>query len=272
MTTAIDRTSDLYDAMPVFIPSIRADDSTPSGEAGENSSLEPNGVDVRSGGLPLRDEVTRLIETAADFYRNGKLDESAACYRKALELRADSKISLYSLGVISGHLQRYEESKAAFDRLLRLLEDLGSNVEPSALARAHQGIGAALLGLWDATGPHEPPLELASKAELEFRHAVDLDPGYLGAWLGLGWALHILERLDDAETAFRKALELEPDSQVATERLRGVLEDKLERRLFELGYLSRINKTIRDFTPYENRTLVRVEGKPLSQIILEERR
>ena len=57
--------------------------------------------------------------------------------------------------------------------------------------------------------------------------------------------------------AFRKALEMDPESQVATERLRGVLEDKLERRLFELGYLSRINKPIRDFTPYENRTLIK---------------
>ncbi len=65
---------------------------------------------------------------------------------------------------------------------------------------------------------------------------------------------------------------MDPDNQVATERLRDVLEDKLERRLFELGYLSRINRPIRAFTPYENRTLIEVEGKPLSEIIVEERR
>jgi hypothetical protein len=81
-----------------------------------------------------------------------------------------------------------------------------------------------------------------------------------------------LEQLDEAEAAFRKALEIAPGNQTVTEQLRGVLEDKLERRLFELGYLSKINKPIRDFTPYENRTLIKVDGKPLSEIIVEERR
>ena len=123
-----------------------------------------------------------------------------------------------------------------------------------------------------AAGPDEPLLEFASEGELEFRRALDLNPAYFEAWLGLGLALHILERLDEAEAALRRALEIDPDSQAATERLRGVLEDKLERRLFELGYLTRINKPILDFTPYENRTLIRVEGRPVSEIIVEDRR
>ena len=55
-------------------------------------------------------------------------------------------------------------------------------------------------------------------------------------------------------------------------QLRGELEDKLEKRLFELGYLSKINEPITDFTPYENRTLIKVKGKPLSEIIVEDRR
>ncbi|MEN3333760.1 MAG: hypothetical protein V7641_3125 [Blastocatellia bacterium] len=206
-----------------------------------------------------------------DHYNKGKLEEAAKCYEEALKLCADSMLAIYSFGVISGQLKRYKESKAAFERLLQLLETRES-VDPALLAAAHQGIGTALLSLWGATGPQEPPLEVVNESELEFRRALDLDPKYFESWLGLGIALHIMERLDDAEAAFRKALEVEPDSQVATERLRGVLEDKLEKRLFELGYLSKINKPIRDFTPYENRTLIKVKGKPLSEIIVEERR
>ena len=59
---------------------------------------------------------------------------------------------------------------------------------------------------------------------------------------------------------------------IATNYLRGVLEDRLEKRLFELGYLSKLNEPIRDFTPYEGRALIEMTGKPLSETIIEERR
>lgn len=261
MASLIDHTADLYGAMPKQIPSIQIEDMAPP------EHQEP----IRSPESIQRVQVRQLNEAGQDYYNNGKLEEAAKCYEEALELRADSMLALYSFGVIAGQLKRYEESKAAFERLLRVLENLGSTADPTLLAKAHQGVGAALLGLWGAD-PQEPPPEVASDGELEFQRALALDPRYFEAWLGLGIALHILERLDDAEAAFRKALEVDPDSQVATERLRGVLEDKLERRLFELGYLSRINKPIRDFTPYENRTLIEVEGKLVSEIIEEERR
>ena len=101
---------------------------------------------------------------------------------------------------------------------------------------------------------------------------IELQPNNLGGWVGLGIALHIQDRLDEAEEAFRKALDIDPSNQLVTERLRGVLEDKLERRLFELGYLSKLNKQIRDFAPYETRQPIEVAGKPLSEIIIEERR
>ena len=267
----IDQTAELYDAMPKQIPMLQAKHPA--------NSPESNGTYERSGER-RQQQVRRLTESGLHYYNNGKLEEAAACYRKALEIRADSTVALYHLGVISGQLKQYEESKDAFKRLVGLLEvfalaqSAGANfpVDRATLARAHQGIGASLMGMWGAIGPQEPPVEVAIEGELEFRRAAELDPNYPGAWVGLGIALHILQRLDEAEAAFRKALDIDPESQVATERLRAVLEDKLERRLFELGYLSKINKTIRDFTPYENRTLIKVEGKPLSETIVEERR
>ena len=265
MLSLIDQTADLYGAMQ--IPSIQVEDAVlPK----EQEPSTPELIPITGSGVPQHEEAKRLTEAGLDYYNSGKLEEAAQSYGEALELCPESTLALYSFGVIAGQLKRYEESRVAFEDLLRLLENRGI-VDPTLLAKAHQGIGAALLSLWGATGPQEPPLEVVREGEREFRRALALDP-HFEAWLGLGIALHIMEQLDDAETAFRKALEMDPESQVATERLRGVLEDKLERRLFELGYLSRINKPIRDFTPYENRTLIEVEGKPLSEIIVEERR
>jgi tetratricopeptide (TPR) repeat protein len=227
-------------------------------------------IEAAGSTLAPPDRVRQLTEEGLGFYNDGKLEEAAECYRKALEISPDNRLALYALGVISGQLKGYDESKAAFERLALLLKDLGSRA--TTMAEAHQGIGVALLGLWGAAGPDQPPPELAARMEREFRTAVELDPKYFRAWLGLGVALHILERLEDAEAAFRKAIEIDPHNEAAKERLRSVLEDKLERRLFELGYLSKVNKPIRDFTPYENRTLIRVKGKSLSQIVTEERR
>lgn len=269
MLSVTDQTRDLYGAM--HIPSNQV------GDAGlpmiQDPSRSPDSIAIaaRGGDTPQHEKLRQLTEAGLGYYNQGKFEEAAKYYEEALDLCPDSMPALISFGAIAGHLRRYEESKGAFERLLRLLEKQRRAGDATLLAKAHHGIGLALLSLWAETGPQEPPLEVVSEGELEFRQALSLDPTYFEAWLGLSMALHIMERLDDAEAAVRKAIEVDPDRQVAKERLREVLEDKLERRLFELGYLSKINKPIRDFTPYENRTLIEVEGKPLSEIIIEER-
>lgn len=50
-------------------------------------------------------------------------------------------------------------------------------------------------------------------------------------------------------------------------------EDELERKLFEAGLLSEIKPPITDFTPYQNRKPIEIiEGKPVSETLIEERR
>jgi hypothetical protein len=49
-------------------------------------------------------------------------------------------------------------------------------------------------------------------------------------------------------------------------------EDEFERRLLEKGIISRIPPPITDLTPYRDRKLIEVKGKPLSETIIEERR
>lgn len=49
-------------------------------------------------------------------------------------------------------------------------------------------------------------------------------------------------------------------------------EDEFERHLLEKGIISRIPPRIRDASFYANRKPIEVEGKPVSEIIIEERR
>jgi hypothetical protein len=48
--------------------------------------------------------------------------------------------------------------------------------------------------------------------------------------------------------------------------------DALEQKLLEVGLLSESKPPITDFTQFPNRKPIEVKGKPLSEIILEERR
>jgi hypothetical protein len=49
-------------------------------------------------------------------------------------------------------------------------------------------------------------------------------------------------------------------------------EEEFERKLVEAGVLSEIKPPITDFTRYQNRQPVETTGKPLSEVIIEERR
>jgi hypothetical protein len=49
-------------------------------------------------------------------------------------------------------------------------------------------------------------------------------------------------------------------------------EEEFERKLVEVGVLSEIKPPITDFTPYQNRQPIETTGKPLSEVIIEERR
>ena len=49
-------------------------------------------------------------------------------------------------------------------------------------------------------------------------------------------------------------------------------EAEFEQWLLDRGVISHIPAPITDFSPYQNRKLMEVEGKPLSETIIEERR
>jgi len=49
-------------------------------------------------------------------------------------------------------------------------------------------------------------------------------------------------------------------------------EDEFAHKLVEFGIVSEVKPPITDFTAYQNREPVKTTGKPLSEVILEERR
>lgn len=51
-----------------------------------------------------------------------------------------------------------------------------------------------------------------------------------------------------------------------------VTEEEFEQKLFELGLFSEVKPPITDFKPYHDRKPIEVKGKPLSEVIIEERR
>ena len=80
----------------------------------------------------------------------------------------------------------------------------------------------------------------------------------------------LMEKIDKLPPEHIAEVEHFVDALDQSEEQRRALE--LERRLFEAGLLSEIKPPITDFTPYENRKPIENKGKPLSEIIIEERR
>ena len=49
-------------------------------------------------------------------------------------------------------------------------------------------------------------------------------------------------------------------------------EDEIEQKLFEKGVIRRPPPPITDFTPYQNRKMIEIQGESLSETIIRERR
>lgn len=49
-------------------------------------------------------------------------------------------------------------------------------------------------------------------------------------------------------------------------------EDEINQKLFEKGVIRRPPPPITDFTPYQSRKMIEIQGEPLSETIIRERR
>lgn len=80
----------------------------------------------------------------------------------------------------------------------------------------------------------------------------------------------LMEKIDKLPPERIAEVEQFVDALDQSEEQRRALES--ERRLSEAGLLSEIKPPITDYTPYEHRKPIENTGKPLSEIIIEERR
>ncbi len=60
--------------------------------------------------------------------------------------------------------------------------------------------------------------------------------------------------------------------QSATQGTDELSPQEVQRRLYEAGVISEIKPPITDLTPYQNRRAIPIEGEPISETVIRERR
>jgi tetratricopeptide (TPR) repeat protein len=123
--------------------------------------------------------------------QKGRLDEAAAHYERALELKPDFAEAHNNLGLV--FLQRREVDDAIFQFQTAL------EIKP-AYVQAHSNLGAALR-----------QKGRVPEAIVQYQQALALDPGNAGIHGNFGNALFRNKQVDEAIVQYQKALDLAPD-------------------------------------------------------------
>jgi len=179
-------------------PAILIENTTAANRAvnlPEFVNVAPDGL--RTIGGPAI-EYYRLFDSALYLQKNGQYAESAAEWKRLLEISPDDVMAHNNLGTVLVMAGRREEAVAHFRKAaeIKLRQALETN---AGSAPAHNGLGAMLLetGRVDEAIPY-------------LRRAAELDPRFAPARSNLGAALAKKGKLDEALAELRKALDLEP--------------------------------------------------------------
>ena len=135
--------------------------------------------------------------------QEGRIDESIACYRKALDLNPGYALANANLGYALMEKGRLDEAIVHFEK--------GIAADPN-VASAHSNFGLALV----QTGRLD-------EAIAQCESAIALQPDYAKAHTNLGLALAKKGRLDEAIAHYEKSVELEPGNDKAHSNLAGAL-------------------------------------------------
>ncbi len=181
-----------------------------------------------------------LNNLARALGEKGRLDESAAQYRAALELDPNNAFAASGLGVIA--MKRHEDEAALgyFQGALRHDPNDAITHYDLGLVLARKGSIDDAIAQFEAAirlQPDNPEARnnLASmllrqerfdEAIPHYRRAIDLRPSFAKARHGLGLALAGRGQFDEAIVQFRAALTSQPDFAAAQEGLRMALEMK----------------------------------------------
>jgi protein O-GlcNAc transferase len=191
--------------------------------APESDVAATQGVDSINQSAISESEVLKNQGNA--YLNNGRLEDAAECYRRAIERNPRYAEAYSNLGYVFEAQGNLDEAVALYRKAI------GFN--PNLLA-AHQNLGFALLNLGQNDAAEEilhrvialAPEHAAAlqslgaiaaqrgdflQAETLLRHALKLQPDYVEAHNNLGAILHLMGRQGEAKASYRRALEIKPD-------------------------------------------------------------
>ena len=67
-----------------------------------------------------KEKASDLSSDGSDFYDQGKLEESVACYNESLRLNPEDEVAWFNKGLSLYELDNYKESVLCFEHVIRL--------------------------------------------------------------------------------------------------------------------------------------------------------
>jgi Flp pilus assembly protein TadD len=130
----------------------------------------------------------------SELWRQGRMDEAVPHFARAVEVLPYDYTANVDLGTYEALHGNSAEAVERFKKVVRL-----DNILPRQRAVAFNSLGQAYLQLKDY-----------QNAGQSFALAVRVNPGYYGAWIGLGVALQKAGKPDLAVNAYSRAIQIQP--------------------------------------------------------------
>lgn len=136
-------------------------------------------------------EARRIYQQGNELAAQGRMEQAAAHFERALMLKPDYAEAQYNLGLVHAIQARTAQAVVHYERALTLRPDY---------PEAHHNLGVALHALGKT-----------AQAVSHYERALMLQPNYTKAHLNLGIALRALGQLNRAMEHYERALTLEPN-------------------------------------------------------------
>lgn len=157
--------------------------------------------------LEIKPDYPEVLSNLGNTLREqGRLIEAEASYRRALEIKPDYVMALSNLGATLQNLGRLAEASVSYKRALEIKPD-----HPEA----HNNLGIVLKEQGRLT-----------EAETSYRRALEIKNDYSDAHCNLGSTLREQGRLVEAVECYQRALKIKPDLAEANTNLSAILQEQ----------------------------------------------
>ncbi|MBK8921223.1 MAG: tetratricopeptide repeat protein [Saprospirales bacterium] len=165
-------------------------------------------LDQADGGMLHLQQAVELSPTwaiphnnlAIGYHESDSLEQAKYYYRQAIRFKSDFASAYANLGNLFDEQLEADSAAVMYGKAIELNPADKSN---------YYNLGVFLSGQEGRQ----------TEAEAAYRQALQLDPDYLKAWLGLGILYEALKQPDSAEHSYRQALELNPEFGEACQKL-----------------------------------------------------